>query len=297
MSIELRHLRYFAAVAEELNLSRAAERLGTSQPSLGQQMRDLETEVGVPLFERRKGRMELTLAGQFFLRQTRALLTALEDGLQSVRSIGRGESSSIVIGSSPSSDVKVLPRLLPALRTEFPDLEFVLCSRSRRDELIAALLNREVDVAFLRAPLEHPDLATTFVLREKFMVVLPAHDPRAAQESVALKELRDLPFLSNPPATISPDLQKALLAEGIDPIAHRLNWDTRNIMADLNVVGSGLGFTLLPDYVMKIAPPTVVVRPLAPYSPTIDLGVAYRKDNHAPALGFVLSVLRQIFLD
>ncbi|MDR3762533.1 MAG: LysR substrate-binding domain-containing protein [Acidobacteriota bacterium] len=295
--MELRHFRYFIAVAEELNLSRAAERLGTSQPSLGQQMRDLEGEVGVSLFERSKGKMELTLAGQFLLRQARLLLSSLESDLQAVRAIGRGESGSIVIGSSPSSDVKVLPKLLPAVRTEFPDLEFVLCSRSRRDELLAALLCREVDIAFLRAPLEHPELATTFILREKFMVVLPASDPRARQESVALKDLRDLPFLSNPPSRLCPDVEKALAAEGIDPIAHHLNWDTRNIMVDLNVIGSGMGFTLVPDYVTQIAPPTVAVRPLAPYAPTIDLAVAYRKDNHAPALGFVLSILRQIFHD
>ena len=293
--MELRHLRYFVVVAEELNLSRAAERLKTSQPSLGQQIRDLEAEVGVALFERSRGHMEVTLAGQFFLKQVRAMLASLNDDLQLVRAIGRGEAASIVIGSSPSSDVRVLPLLLPALRADFPDLEFALYSRSRRDDLIAALVNREADIAFLRAPVDHPDLATSFILSEKFMVVLPSADPRANQESLSLKEIRDLPFLANPPASICPDLKKILQAEGIDPIAHRLTWDTQNIVVDLNVIGSGLGFTLLPEYVKQIAPPTVAVRPLSPYSPSIDLMVGYRRDNHAPALGFVLSVLRQLF--
>jgi LysR family hca operon transcriptional activator len=293
--MELRHLRYFIVVAEELNISRAAVRLGTSQPSLGQQIRNLESELGVPLFTRQHGRMALTMAGQFFLKQMRALLQSLESDLQVVRSIGRGLSGGIVIGSSPSGDVKVLPRLLPALRADFPELEFVVCSRSSRDELTDALLNREVDIAFLRAPVDHPQLATTYILTEEFRVVLPASDPRASHSCLTLKDLRDLPFVANPPSSICPEVMQALAAEGIDPIAHRLNWDTKNVMVDLNVIGSGLGFTLLPEYVEQIAPPSVAVRAWAPKPAKIDLLVGYRKDNHTPALGFVLAGLRQLF--
>jgi len=294
--MELRHLRYFIVVSEELNLSKAAEKLRTSQPSLGQQMRDLESEIGVALFEREKNHFELTAAGHFLAEQARILLRSLESTLQMVHAISRGEVGTIVIGSSPSGDVKVLPRLLPALRADYPDVEFSLRSLASRDELITALLSREVDVAFLRAPVIHPDLATTFLFSEDFMAVLPASHPLALKSKLSLEDLRVLPFLSCPPATISPSVEKALRSAGIDPFNHRMNWDTRNIMVDLNVIGSGMGFTLVPDYVQQIAPPTVAVRPLdCDPVPTIDLLAGFRKDNHSPTLAFLLSTLRQLF--
>ena len=294
--MELRHLRYFIVVAEELNLSKAAKRLETSQPSLGQQMRDLESEIGVALFWRDKNRFELTTAGSFFVDQARTLLELLESSLRTVRAISRGDVASIVIGSSPSGDAKVLPRLLPALRADYPDLEFSLCSRASRDELIAALLSREVDVAFLRAPVNNPNLATVFLFNEDFMVGLPAAHPLANKPKLSLKELRCLRFISNPAVLLCPAVMSALRSAGIDPFTHNLPWDTRNIMVDLNVIGSGMGFTLLPDYVQQIAPPTVAIRPLD-HDPILTIGLlaGYRKDNHSPALGFLLSTLRQLF--
>jgi LysR family hca operon transcriptional activator len=125
--------------------------------------------------------------------------------------------------------VKVLPRLLPALRADYPDVEFSLRSLSSRDELIAALANREVDIAFLRAPVVHPELATTFLFNEDFMAVLPSAHPLAMKSKLSLQDLRALPFLFCPPATISPSVEKALRSAGIDPFNHRMNWDTRNI--------------------------------------------------------------------
>jgi LysR family hca operon transcriptional activator len=294
--MELRHLRYFVVVAEELNLSRAADRLHTSQPSLGQQMRDLESEIGVALFEREKCRFTLTVAGTIMLVQARALLKSLESTLQIVHAAGRGAVGAIIIGSSPSADVKVLPKLVPALRTEFPELEFKICCRTSRDELIKALLNHEVDVAFLRAPVNDPAIATTFLLREQFMVVLPATHSLASKESLSLEDLRGLPFLANPPASICPAVVEALQLAGIDSLTHSLSWDTRNISVDLNLIGSGIGFTLCPDYVQQISPPTVAVRPLnlSPV-PTIDLVAGYLRENHTHALSFLLSTLRQCF--
>jgi LysR family hca operon transcriptional activator len=295
-TMELRHLRYFVAVAEELNISRAAERLRTSQPSLGQQMRDLEAEIGVALFERAKNHFTLTSAGTVLLVQARTLLQSLESTLQMVHAAGRGEIGAIAIGSSPSGDIKVLSKLLPALHAEFPELDFEIRSWSNREDLITALLNRDVDVAFLRPPVSNAEIATTFLLREQFVVVLPSSHPLAEKTSLSLQDLRGLPFLANPPASLCPAIMEALISEGIDPFAHKVFWDTKNVMVDLNVIGSGLGFTLLPDYVQQIVPPTVTVRPLnCDPVPTIDLVAGFRRDNHSPALGYLLSLLRQCF--
>jgi LysR family hca operon transcriptional activator len=294
--MELRHLRYFVAVAEELNLSRAAERLHTSQPSLGQQMRDLEADTGVALFHRKNCRFALTVAGTILLERSRTLLEFLDSTMQMIRAAGRGETGAIIIGSSPSGDVKVLPKLLPVLRAEFPELEFKIVCRTSRDELIQALLNREVDIAFLRAPVHNSAIATSFLLKEQFMAVLPSSHPLAQKASVSFKELRGLPFLANPPSLICPAVMEALESAGIEPLTHKLTWDTRNVSVDLNVVGSGIGFTLCPDYVQQVIPPTVVVRPLnCNPVPTIDLVVGYLRENHAPALGFLLAVLKQCF--
>jgi len=128
------------------------------------------------------------------------------------------------------------------------------------------------------------------------MAVLPASHPLALKSKLSLEDLRVLPFLSCPPATISPSVEEALRSAGIDPFNHRMNCDTRNIMVDLNVIGSGMGFTLIPDYVQQIAPPTVAVRPLdCDPVPTIDLLAGFRKDNHSSSLAFLLSTLRQLF--
>ena len=294
--MELRHLRYFVAVAEELNISRAAERLGTSQPSLGQQMHDLEAELGVPLFDRTKKRLMLTAAGATLLAQARTLLQSLKSTVEMVQATGRNEVGAVSIGSSPSADVKVLPKLLAAIRAEFPELEFKLCCRSSRDELISALLKREVDVAFLRAPVVNPEIVTMFLFREPFVVVLPGNHPLAERATLSLEELRELPFLSNPATAICPPVLEALRSARTDSITHKLEWNTWNISVDLNVIGSGLGFTLLPDYVQQIAPPSVAVRPLnCDPVPTIDLVAGFLKDNRSLALALLLSTMRQCF--
>jgi len=294
--MELRHLRYFIAVARELNLSRAAEVLNTSQPSLGQQMRALEDDIGVKLFLREKNKLELTEAGRVLAEQATALLSQLEVSLKLVRSAGRGEVGAIRIGTSPSADAKVLPVLLPRIRQEFPDMEFNLRSMSSRGELIASLVRREIDVAFLRGPLVEEELASAVILREHFVAVLPAQHALAKRKKVKLRELRSLPFMMNPPVSINDEVKNALKMAGVTDLTRRLEWDTRNVIVDLNLIGSGLGFTLLPDYVRQIAPPSCAVVDLDLASPMeIDLMVGYRRDNHSPMLNFLLATLRQCF--
>jgi LysR family hca operon transcriptional activator len=294
--MELRHLRYFIAVARELNLSRAAEVLNTSQPSLGQQMRALEDDIGVKLFVREKNKLELTEAGRVLAEQSDALLSQLDASIKLVRSAGRGEVGAIRIGTSPAADAKVLPVLLPRIRLEFSDMEFNLRCMSGRDELIASLVRREIDVAFLRGPLVEEELTSAVILREHFVAVLPGDHGLAKREKVKLQELISLPFMMNPPVSISDEVKSALREAGVTELTRRLEWDTRNVIVDLNLIGSGLGFTLLPDYVRLIAPSSCAVVDLDLAAPLqIDLLVGYRRDNHSPMLNFLLATLRQCF--
>jgi LysR family hca operon transcriptional activator len=202
----------------------------------------------------------------------------------------------IRIGTSPAADAKVLPVLLPRIRQEFPDMEFNLRCMSSRGELIASLVRREIDVAFLRGPLLEEELASSVILREHFVAVVPGNHALAKREKVKLKELISLPFMMNPPVSINDEVKRALRDAGVADLTRRLEWDTRNVIVDLNLVGSGLGFTLLPDYVRLIAPPSCVVVDLDLSAPMeVDLLVGYRRDNHSPMLNFLLATLRQCF--
>ena len=128
LGMELRHLRYFVAVAEELSFTRAAERLHTAQPSLSQQIRQLEAEVGVRLLERTKRRVQLTGAGRVMLREARDILNRVEHAARLACKAASGQAGEISIGTFPGADVKILPRLRPLLAKRLPDVRLVLHS-------------------------------------------------------------------------------------------------------------------------------------------------------------------------
>lgn len=288
-----RHLRYFIVVAEELNFTRAAERLNTVQPSLSQQIRHLEEMVGTPLFYRDKHHVSLTEAGRIFLSEARNILSSTERAIALACRAARGEAGHINIGFVPGAEGKVFSHLLPFLREKVPDIELSLRSMTSPEQLVA-LASSEVDVGFLRGPVDNPEIVSEVIVRDTIVAVIPTNHPLAKSKRLSIQALAAIPL-------IQVSIKKA---PAIHEIANRLAaragvqfktlLDTDGIMATLNAVGAGLGFSIVPEYVRQIAPPTVAVRALDVNPvPEIELLVAHRKDNRLPALIFFLNFLHE----
>jgi LysR family transcriptional regulator, hca operon transcriptional activator len=292
-AVELRHLRYFVAVAEELNFTRAAARLNTAQPSLSQQIRRLEREVGVQLLERSNRRVLLTAAGRVFLREARELLNHAERAVKAAVRANAGQMGTLSVGVMPAAEIEILPRILPALAARLPDVRLSLHSVSFSDALVG-LRNQSLDISFAWAPIDEPNVKTYVVLKQRVVVALPARHPLARRRRVPLEELRSLPCVV-PSRRAPPGLHDAI--EAIQRLAGsagtRTSVDADTVFGTLNMVRANLGFALLPEYVKTILPERVIVRPLDWQLPlSLKVLMAHRADDHLPAIdGFARVVL------
>ena len=291
--MEFRLLRYFVAVAEELNITRAAERLHTAQPSLSQQIRQLELILGVPLFCRDKHHLELTEAGRVFLGESRTILKNVEHAITLARQAARAEAGQITLGMVPGPESKVFSRTVPTLLRNYPDIQIILRSLTSPEQIVA-LQNKGINVGFLRGPIEDEEIASEVIMREKVVAVLPASHELAKMQRVSVTKLAALPMIQISRA-IAPAVHDAanLIAKQAGTQFKTL-LETENLLTSLNAVASGLGFSLFAEYVEQILPKGAVARALdLDPVPELELLVAYRKDDRLPALGFFLSVLRE----
>src|SRR6187431_794617 len=197
--MELRHLRYFVAVAEELHFGRAAQRLHIQQPPLSRQIQLLEAELGFSLFERSRRRVELTPAGTALLGRARQVFDALEVAVHDARSASEGESGRLVIGYPSSLAYSGLTELLRAFRTRFPSVELSLRELPPGDQ-IDGLKAGNLDVGFVRTSLDDPTLVAELVRRESLMVVLPDDHRLATRRNIPLADLAREPFVMFPRA-------------------------------------------------------------------------------------------------
>ena len=188
--MELRHLRYFVAVAQALNFTRAAEKLHTSQPSLSSQIRDLETCVGVPLLVRDKRKVALTAAGECFLQDAQAILEQAENAKVRARKTVQ-EDNHFAIGFVPSAEVNLLPKVLPLFRLKQPDthIELVSLITTEQEEKI---LSGELDVGLMRHPVYSPDLDYLELIHEPLVVVLPVNHPLANEQAISAEQLHEI---------------------------------------------------------------------------------------------------------
>ncbi len=178
--MELRHLRYFVAVAEELHFGRAAKKLNIAQPPLSQQIRDLEQELGSPLFQRTSRRVELTAHGRLFLTEARDILGHTQRATEMVKASQRGEFGSIAIGFVTSAIYSVMTPTLRGFHSQFPQVE-IRCHEMATPEQISALHKGEISVGFLRTPISDDGIRTHLLLREFLVLVLPGASPRRAK--------------------------------------------------------------------------------------------------------------------
>jgi LysR family transcriptional regulator, hca operon transcriptional activator len=291
--MELRHLRYFVAVAEEGSLTHAAERrLHTAQPSLSRQIRDLELEVGVPLFERGARGIALTAAGRVFLDHARLVLLQVETAGEAARRVAQPQKASFVVGFLTGHEVVWLPEALRILREEAPGMEIMLSSQSS-PELAGALLRGTVDVAFLRRERQAPGLAFKLLIKEPLIAVLASGHRLARRKAIRPQDIIGETFIA--PTKAAPAL-KVVIDDYAARSGIRLEpeYEAENLSMAMSLVASTGGMTLLPLFAESLLSSSVVTRPLHGDVPTIDLVIGYNKSNTSVVLKRFLSRVDEV---
>jgi LysR family transcriptional regulator, hca operon transcriptional activator len=290
--MELRHLRYFIAVAETGSLTEAAEqRLYTSQPSLSRQIRDLEAQVGVQLFSRSARGVELTAAGQAFLDHARLVLLHVDAAVESARRAAQPERTTFAIGFQTGHELNWLPPAMQVLHDELQDIQ-VTVSSDYSPDLAEALARGRLDLAFLRVEPGY-DLEYQVVDREPLIVLLPNDHRLTARSSVSPQDLVGEVFIggSNKAAVLHAVTEDYLRRSGVDI---ELDHGVDNMAMAISLVASTRGVALMPEYAKNLLPPSVVSRPLEGETPTIDIAVGYSKSNTSPVLELFVSRLDEL---
>ena len=292
--MELRHLRYFVAVAEEGSLTVAAEkRLFVAQPSLSRQIRGLEQEVGVDLLIRGARGVELTAAGRVFLDHARIALLQVDAAAEAARHAARPPRASFVIGFLTGYEMEWLPALVSILREELPNIEIVVRSEQSPD-LANALVRGKLDVAFLRREEPVAGLVYKLLRREALIIVMPANHKLAARKTIRPSDLVG-EILIGVPKSNSPVLRAVTdrygKQVGIDLTPDH---EALNPAVAISLVASTGGVGLWPLYMLNMLPPTLVSRPLDGAPPTIDLVLGYSRANTSPLLKTLLSKIDQL---
>ncbi len=286
--MELRHLRYFVAVAEEGSLLVAAQRrLNTSQPSLSRQIRDLEAEVGVKLLDRQARGVTLTAAGRVFLDHARLALLQVEAAADGARRAEQPERPVFNLGFLAGQEVVWLPHALRIIREEASNVEITLCSQSS-PELALALMRGRLDVAFLRPETQTVGVSFKFLAKEPLIVVLPAAHRLTSRRKIRPQDLAREIFISS--AKAAPVLNGVVqdYASKVG-IALKALYDAESLSAAMSLVASTGGVTLIPLYAQNLLTPNVVARALEGAPPTIDLVLGYNEANSSPLLRRVLA--------
>jgi LysR family hca operon transcriptional activator len=285
--MELRHLRYFIAVAEAGSMKLAAEsRLHTAQPSLSRQMRDLEHEVGAALFTRSVRGVELTTAGRAFLDHARLSLTQAEAAVEAARRAARPAKPTFAVGFLTGQEAAWLTRATRILSDELPNIE-IRVSSGFSVTLAEDLKQGRVDIAFLRHEPD-PDLAFKLVLQEPLVAILPRTHRLAARKTLDPLDLAGETFIgiSEIPRVLRGAVNGYLKRSGVK-VTPRFGID--NFAMAMSLVTSERGVALLPISVEDYLPPSIVSRPLKGKQPTVDLMIGYRRDNASPILKTLLS--------
>lgn len=286
--MELRHLRYFVAVAEEGSLLTAAQRrLNTSQPSLSRQIRDLEGEVGVTLFERQARGVALTAAGRVFLDHARLALLQVDAAIDGARQAEQPERPVFAIGFLAGQEVVWLPHALRILREEAPEVEITLVSQSSPD-LAAALMRGKLDVAFLRRETQTVGLSFKLLAREPLIAVLPANHRLTARKRIRSEDISRETYVSS--ARTSPVLASVVQDYAAKAgLTLKPEYEGENLSSAMSLVASTGGITLIPLYAQNMLTPNVVARALEGEAPTIDLTLGYNPANASPVLQRLLA--------
>ena len=290
--MELRHLHYFIAVAEELNFSRAADRLHMAQPPLSQQIRQLEEELGFQLFHRTKRRVQLTEPGKTFLAEAQQVLQSLDQAIQIGRQASRGEVGQLTIGFVSSAAYNILPPILKSFRRQVPGVLLELQELTTREQL-QALLDGKLDVGFARPPVEAPELATAVIFREPLMVALPESHALRKRVKVPVRSLVNEPFILFPRA-VAPGLYDPIISlclkAGFSP---RVVQEAIQMQTIVSLVAAEMGVAIVPLSLQNLQRQGVIYKMLRDSTPKVEIVMIWRK-NPMPTVQRFLDVTKQV---
>ncbi|KGD86509.1 MULTISPECIES: LysR family transcriptional regulator [Rhizobium/Agrobacterium group] len=281
--MELRHIRYFLAVAEEGNFTRAAAKLGIGQPPLSQQIRILEMEIGAPLFHRVPHGAELTAAGAAFLTEARASLAAADNAVLAAQRAARGETGRLALGFTASAAFNpVVTGAIRRFRSQWPDVALAL-SEMNSNWLMEKLTRGEIDAAFIRPGLEDPkEVWLKRLPDEPMLVALPAHHPLAGHRQVPLAALAGEPFILFPRTvglSLYDDIVRGCREAGFEL---QVTQEAPQIPSVVNLVAADLGVSIVPASIAKFAIEGVVYKPIEGPPLIARLGLAVLKAQRSP---------------
>jgi DNA-binding transcriptional LysR family regulator len=290
MTPELRHLRYFVAVAEELHFGRAADRVGVAQPALSQQVRRLESMVGAELLARSTRSVSLTAAGAALLPHARRALAQAEEGLAAAGRAARGEAGHLTLGFIETAAVSLVPAAVRSFRAQRPGVSLTL-RELPVDAQLTGLRAGTLDVGIVRAPVEAADLAVEEVAQDHLIAAVPSGHARAGAESLPIAELAEEPLVA-----LSRDVVPGLHDQVIALFAEhgssaRITQEANSVQAVLGLVAAGLGIAVLPSSVRILSREGIAFSELTP-SRTSPLLAVTQTGDRSPLVGFFVEEAR-----
>jgi DNA-binding transcriptional LysR family regulator len=291
---ELRLVRYFVAVAEELHFGRAAHRLRMAQPGLSQQIRSLEQQLGVRLLDRTSRQVRLTPAGSLLLDEGRRLLAQAERTADQVRRAGLGQVGRVTVAAIGSATYDVIPHLLREHRKRYPDVEVLLREMSTPAQ-VQALRGGEIDVGFLRLPADVDELVAHVVREERMALMLPESHPLTALREIPLRALaheRLIVFPASPRPSWVDTVIAACREAGFEPHVAQEAMESATVVS---FVAAGIGIAPVPEGLLPLARPGVITRLVASPAPVTQLAVVHRPGDLLPAVATLMGVVHELW--
>ena len=291
--IELRQLRYFLAVAEELNFTRAAKRMGIAQPPLSQQIIALERQLRATLFTRSRRQVSLTPEGRALENYARRIINTTLAAAEMIQAIAKGEDGPLAIGAIFSSIYALIPHILPHFSQKFPGVRVHLQEMTISQQ-IAALRDETIDVGILRGPVTDPNLETLKLFEEPFVAVVPASSPLAQLHEVTLQQVASEPLIRVYPSAnrdYSRLMFGALESKGLKlNVVHEVS-DTHTL---IGLVGAGFGVSLVPASLQHIQIKRVKYVSIIEETPKTEVTLAWKGSSVSPIRENFVSVVRKV---
>lgn len=294
--IELRQLRYFLAVAEELNFTRAAEKMGIAQPPLSHQISLLERQLRVSLFRRSNREVSLTVEGKAFATYARRIINTTIQAADAVRSIANGLEGPLTVGAVLSSIYTLIPLFLPRLTAELPGIH-VNFQEMTISQQILALQNERIDAGILRGPFSHPDFESVTIFHEPFVAVVPRSSELAKAEVLKIEQVVAQPLIKvrdSANLAYSKQMFSILSASGFDLNIVKETADTHTL---ISLVAAGVGCSLVPSSFQSIQIRQVRYIPLVEDKPKTTIQIAWRKDRSSPTLQSFVRLVKDVMDD